>query len=107
MVSAYGAALVGLQALGLVTSGWFLLTHRPRHWRRIQALDAMGFPAIIALVFARGLILTLLSWPLPARPVGNMAFSLVVLALIDIWMIVKLVNFRRYVRHRRQDYHGF
>lgn len=94
----YGALLIALQAAGLASSLWFLAIHRPRHWRRLQALDAMGFPLIIAMVFARGLILTILSWPVPGRPAGNMAFSLVMLALVDAWMLVKLANFRRFIR---------
>lgn len=97
----YGALLIVLQTVGLGSALWFLTAHRPRRWRRLQALDAMGFPIIIAMVFARGLILTVLSWPVPTRPMGNMAFSLTMLALVDAWMIVKLANFRRFVRQER------
>lgn len=94
----YGAILIALQAIGLVGAVWFLATHRPRQWMRLQALDAMGFPFIIAIVFARSLALTLLAWPVPTRALGNMIFSLLTLALVDAWMIVKLINFRRYTR---------
>ena len=94
----YGAMLVALQAIGLVAAVWFLATHRPTQWRRLQALDAMGFPVVISLVFARGLTLTILAWPIPTRGLGNMVFSALTLALVDAWMIVKLINFRRYTR---------
>jgi len=97
----YGALLVMLQGAGLVSSVWFLVTHKPKQWRRLQAVDAMGFPAIIALVFARGLILTLAAWPVPLRPLGHMTFSVITLILIDLWMWVKLINFRRFVRRDR------
>lgn len=100
----YGAALVALQVAGLVGSLWFLVAHRPRQWRRIQALDAMGFPAIVVLVFARGLALTLWHWPVVARDLGSMIFSLVTLALVDVWMFVKLASFRRFVATERRDY---
>lgn len=94
----YGAILIVLQVAGLIAAVWFLATHRPKRWRRLQALDAMGFPVIIAMVFARGLILTTLAWPIPNRAVGNMIFSAITLGLVDAWMIVKLINFRRYAR---------
>lgn len=94
----FGAILIALQAAGLVAAVWFLATHRPTKWRRLQAIDAMGFPVVIAVVFARGLILTILAWPIPNRALGNMAFSVLTLALVDAWMIVKLINFRRYAR---------
>lgn len=94
----YGGVLIALQGVGLVASVWFLATHRPKQWRRLQALDAMGFPVIVALVFARGLILTVSSWPVASRPWPHMAFSLLTLLLVDIWVIVKLVNFRRFMR---------
>ena len=104
MLWVYGALLVGLQGIGLVSSIWFLLTHKPKRWLRIQAMDAMGFPAIVALVFARGFILTVAAWPVPLRPWGNMIFSVVTLILVDLWMLVKLANFRRFVR--REDRPG-
>jgi len=94
----YGALLVVLQAAGLVSSVWFLVTHKPTRWRRLQAVDAMGFPAIIALVFARGLILTISAWPVALRPWPHMVFSIVTLVLVDAWMAVKLINFRRFVK---------
>lgn len=94
----YGALLVALQATGLVSSVWFLVTHKPKRWRRLQAVDAMGFPAIIAMVFARGLILAISAWPVPLRPWPHMVFSIVTLILVDAWMAVKLINFRRFVK---------
>lgn len=97
----YGALLVALQGVGLVSATWFLLTHKPKQWLRMQAIDAMGFPAIIALVFARGFILTIAAWPVPLRPWGHMVFSVITLILVDLWMMVKLANFRRFVR--RED----
>lgn len=97
----YGVSLIVLQGIGLIASLWFLATHRPQSWARLQALDAMGFPAIIALVFGRGFILTLLSWPIPHKPLGNMIFSVTTLALVDAWMVIKLVSFRRFVRGER------
>lgn len=97
----YGALLATGQLIGLVSSLWFLATHRPRHWRRLQALDAMGFPVIIAIVFARGLILTVINWPVSPRPLGHMIFSVVTLGLVDAWMVIKLINFRRFARGQR------
>lgn len=94
----YGITLLVLQVTGLAVSVWFLATHRPRKWRRLQALDAMGFPVIVAIVFARSLVLTALAWPLAARGLGNMIFSVLTLGLVDTWMIIKLINFRRYAR---------
>lgn len=94
----YGALLIGLQGVGLVSAIWFLLTHKPKRWLRMQAIDAMGFPAIVALVFARGFILTITAWPVPLRPLGHMTFSIITLILVDLWMLVKLANFRRFVR---------
>lgn len=94
----YGVILIALQFTGLVAAVWFLAAHRPRQWRRLQALDAMGFPAIIALVFARSLVLTILAWPLPHREFWNAFFSVLTLALVDAWMIIKLINFRRFTR---------
>ena len=101
----YGVSLVVLQGIGLVSALWFLATHRPLQWARLQALDAMGFPAIIALVFGRGFILTILSWPIPTnKPLGNMIVSVTTLALVDAWMIIKLASFRRFVAHERDRY---
>lgn len=99
----YGALLVALQSIGLIGSVWFLLTHKPKRWRRLQAVDAMGFPAIIALVFARGLILTISAWPVPLRPMPHMVFSVITLILVDVWMMVKLINFRRFVNRDRES----
>lgn len=104
MVTAYGVGLVTLQSVGIVTSLWFLATHRPRHWKRIQALDAMAFPVIVALVLARGLVLTVTNWPVGQRPMPAVIFSLAMLLLVDAALIVKLVNFRRFVRADRDRY---
>lgn len=99
----YGVLLVTGQLLGIAASLWFLLTHRPRQWRRLQALDAMGFPAIIAFVFLRSLVLTVTSWPVVARSTGSMIFSLLTMALVDAWMLVKLANFRRFVKMEKDS----
>lgn len=94
----YGLLLLLGQGVGCAAAIWFLLEHRPRQWRRIEAVDAMGFPIIVAIVFTRGLVLTLLAWPIPLRPMPNMVFSIATLALVDVLLIIKLVNFRRFVR---------
>jgi membrane protein implicated in regulation of membrane protease activity len=99
----YISLLAVLQAVGCVCSVWFLLEHRPRHWRRIEAIDAMGFPLIVALVFARGLILTVLNTTAASRPLPNMVFSVAMLLIIDVLLVIKLVNFRRFVRLDRQQ----
>jgi hypothetical protein len=98
----YISLLAVLQAIGCIASIWFLLEHRPRQWRRIEAIDAAGFPLIVALVFTRGLVLTILNWHPVSRPVPNAVFSVAMLALVDVMLIVKLLNFRRFIRRDRE-----
>lgn len=98
----YISILAVLQAVGCVASIWFLLEHRPRQWRRIEAIDAMGFPLIVVLVFARGLVLTVLNWVPGHRPLSNEIFSVAMLSLVDLLLTVKLINFRRFIRADRE-----
>ena len=94
----YSAALVVLELAGLVTAGSFLFQHRPKAWRKLPALDAIGFPMIVMFVFLRSLVLTLANFPIPPRPVGQMIFSIGMFIAVDAALVVKLANFRSFVK---------
>ena len=95
---AYSIALVILEVFGLLVAGAFLFQHRPRAWRKLPALDAMGFPVIVMIVFIRSLVLTLINFPVPDRPIGQLAFSIGMFLAVDTVLLVKLANFRAFLR---------
>jgi riboflavin transporter FmnP len=97
----YSIILLMLELVGLTSAAAFLFQHRPKSWRRLPALDAMGFPAIVVIVFIRSVVLTLINFPIPGRPIGQMTFSLATLLAVDVVLLIKLANFRAFLREDR------
>lgn len=88
--------------VGLVAATWFLAEFRPSRWWRIEALDAAGLTICLWFLYARTAVLLGLSWPgTPPRTTGQALFSLGILGLVDAFLIMKVVSFRRFVRRDR------
>lgn len=106
----YSAVLMILLLAGLVPALAFLAQHRPRQWRRAAAWDASGLIIVVTLWYLRSIVLILLRWPGPLQnDLPDAIVSLVLLAIIDGLLILRLASFRAYVagevggRHESDD----
>lgn len=83
---------------GLITSGTFLVLHRPRLWFRPAALNASGWVIIIFLLYGRSSWLWLKNGSEQIhhlRP-GEVFFSLVFATAIDVLLIIRVYTFLRF-----------
>ncbi len=111
----YAYTLLAGFLIGLVAAVVFLAGYRPTSWRRLVTLDASGWVLAVLLTYARALVMLAASWPpvpppapthgwLAAHPwaqVASLVLSLLILYAVDALVIVKLVNYRRFVRQNR------
>lgn len=96
--SLYQILLIVLLIAGLVPALIFLGHHRPRQWRRAAAWDASGLVIVVTLWYLRGIVLIVLRWPgAPPRDWADVIVSLVLLAIIDALLILRLVSYRSFV----------
>lgn len=104
-VPLYQVGIMLLLVTGLVPALIFLAQHRPRQWRRAAAWDASGLIIVVALWYFRSIVLIALRWPgTPPHSLFDALFSIVMLAVIDALLIVRLISFRAFAgRDRDQE----
>jgi predicted membrane-bound dolichyl-phosphate-mannose-protein mannosyltransferase len=95
-------ALYPLLVGGLVLALSFFVVHRPRHWWRPEAINAVGLIWVIAALYARALIVMMIrGGPKPFESAWDALFSLGMAALIDAYLAFRLITFLRYRRNHR------
>ena len=94
----YSAVILFLAVTGLIFACQFILTHRPKHWRRWQALDASGWVIIVVIAYVRTVILVLWTWPGTPHSIGSAAIGISLTVLVDLLMVLRVVAYARYRR---------
>jgi hypothetical protein len=94
----YQSAILLLLVAGLVPALLFLMQHRPKQWRRLVAWDASGLVIVVALWYIRSIVIIMLRWPgSPPSSVGDAAWAIGMLVLIDVLLLVRLISYRKFV----------
>jgi hypothetical protein len=95
----YTLTLYALLGVGLAASIGFLVLHRPRRFFRTVEINASWWVIIVALWYARSLILVGIRGASPSGPWWDVALSLGLLAAIDGLLLVRFFSYLRYRRN--------
>lgn len=101
----YSILLAVLCGSGLLMALAFLITHRPRRWRSVPAIDASGWVLIVLVAYGRTAALLVLGWPLAARDLAGAVVGLGMSVLVDALLVLRLLAYAKFVRRDRRD-HG-
>jgi hypothetical protein len=100
----YQASILLLLIIGFVLGAAFISQHRPRQWRRLAAWDASGFVIVATLIYARNIVLVVSRWPgSPPHGVGDAAFAIGSLVLIDALFLLRVVSYRSFAQRDAQQ----
>lgn len=99
----YGWSLGVLFAVGLLAAVWFLISHRPSRWYRLEAVNVYGWPLLFSLLYLRSIVLLVVRWP-PPNPENwwDAAVGFGLLVLCDFLLVALLVSYRGFVRRERR-----